>query len=107
VTDDDMSLIMNSLFEHRAPGLPPNALAEIFDRMIWCLDDEGAALLRIREAWLTSGDRGRVEVALAMDETFPFADPKKMGEVLGNISAKWPDLALRCRNIQTARARIE
>ncbi|QSQ15622.1 hypothetical protein [Myxococcus landrumensis] len=100
----EMSRIMDSLYEHRAPALPSHALADNFDRMIWCLDDQGAALLQVREDWLISGDRGRVEVALDMEETFPFSDSQKMNDVLGQISARWPELSAKCRSIQEARA---
>lgn len=104
MTAAEMARIMDALYAHRAPALPAHALADIFDRMIWCLDDQGAALLQVREDWLASDDRGRVEVALAMDETFPFNDVKKMDEVLAQISAKWPDLSATCQNIRRMRA---
>lgn len=98
-----MIAVMNTLFAHRAVGLPAHALADVLDRMIWCLDDNGAALLRVREDWLQSDELERVEVALAMDETFPFEDRKTMEEVFARISAKWPHLAQRCDTIAAAR----
>jgi hypothetical protein len=101
-----MTLVMDTLYERRAPALRPEALADIFDRLLWCLDDEGAALLEVREKWLMSHDRGRVEVALAMNETFPFNDPLKMVEVLDSISTRWPDLSAQCQRIKEGRAAL-
>ncbi len=100
---DDMSHIMNSLMAHRAELLPPKGLAEVFDRLIWCLDDNGESLLRIREEWLQSDDRDRVDVALAMDEVFPFKDENMMNRVFLRISSRWPDLAETCAHIRAAR----
>jgi hypothetical protein len=102
-----MAQIMDTLMNHRATALPPKGLAEVFDRLIWCLDDQGTSLLRVREDWLESGDRDRVEVALAMDEVFPYADPHKMDDVFSDIAMRWPDLAGACDRIRDARAAIE
>ncbi|WP_223645496.1 hypothetical protein [Corallococcus sp. EGB] len=107
MTAEEMTRIIDTLYAHRAPALPAHALAEIFNRMLWCLDDEGAALLQVGEDWLSSDDRGRVAIALAMDETFPFNDSKKMDEVLSWISSKWPDLSARCQRIREMRAASE
>jgi hypothetical protein len=101
----EMSNVMDWLIGHRAPALPADALAEVFDRMIWCLDDNGGALLQVREQWLVSEDRDRVEIALAMQETFPFQEAAKMNEVFARISAKWPELAASCEAIRQARER--
>lgn len=67
----ELATAMDLLVRHRAPSLAPEALADVFDRLIWCLDDEGAALLSVVEAWLLGDDRDRVEIALAMTESFP------------------------------------
>jgi hypothetical protein len=103
VTQAEISAVMDTLFVHRAAALPSDALADVFDRLIWCLDDNGAALLRVREDWLQSDELDRVDVALAMDESFPFADLTTMEDVFARISAKWPHLAHRCDSIAAAR----
>ena len=107
INDDDMARIMDTLYLHRAPNLPHTVLADIFDRLIWCLDDNGEALLKVRERWLSSGDRGRVDLALAMDETFPFGSAQQMKDALSRISAKWPDLEAQCNKLIEGRARVE
>lgn len=104
MTFEEMSGLMEFLYTHRAPSLPPGALAEVFDRLIWCMEDEGAMLLEIRELWLTSDDRGRVEIALLMDEVFPFREATQMNEVLSRIATTWPDLSPRCNDLRTRRA---
>ena len=103
VTHAEISAVMDTLFVHRAGALPSQALADVFDQLIWCLDDNGAALMRVREDWLQSDDLDRVDVALAMDESFPFADLTTMDEVFARISAKWPHLSQRCNSIAAAR----
>lgn len=41
-----------------APRPPADALAEVFDRLLWCRDDNGDAILRVREKWLQFDDAG-------------------------------------------------
>ncbi|MEO7731168.1 MAG: hypothetical protein ABIY55_09370 [Kofleriaceae bacterium] len=103
MTQHEMAQVMDFLFAQRVDGLPPAALAEVFDRLIWCLVDNGGALLEVRESWLTSDDKARVEIALAMDETYPFNKLEKMDSVFAKIATKWPDLASRCEKIAAAR----
>jgi hypothetical protein len=95
--------MMEFLHVNRAPGLPPEALADVFDQLIWCMADNGAALLKVREDWLRSDDKSRVEIALAMNETYPFDEPSEMEKVFSQISAKWPELSARCQQIKGAR----
>jgi hypothetical protein len=97
---------MDFLMSHRAPSLPPIALAEVFDRLIWCLADNGAALLQVRESWLRSEDRDRVEVALAMNETYPFTRFEDMRAALTRITSRWPDLEPRCAELLESRTRL-
>ena len=103
MTLEEMTAIMESLYTHRAPALPARALAAVLDQLIWCLDDNGAALLRVREVWLRSDEREKVEIALSMDETYPFADAAEMDEVLGLITARWPEFSSRCKELSETR----
>ena len=95
--------MMEFLFANRAPSLPPQALADVFDQLIWCMADNGEALLKVREDWLRSNDKPRVEIALAMNETYPFDDASEMEAVFSQISEKWPELSARCRQLMAAR----
>jgi hypothetical protein len=99
----DVEQIMEYLYKHRAPALPPEGLAEVFDRLIWCLDDNGADVMRVIETWLQSSERPRVEIALALEEVFPFNEREQMETVFAAISSRWPDLVGRCCEIQSRR----
>jgi hypothetical protein len=93
---EKMAEVMDYLFDHRAAGLPADGLAEVFERLVWCLEDNGAALDSIGEEWLRGDDPARVEVMLAVNEWFPFKDPLEMEAVFTRIAARWPELAPRC-----------
>jgi hypothetical protein len=107
MNQQEMRNLMEFLCSHRMRSLPPSALADVFDRLIWCLDDNGEALGKVRESWLTSNDRELVEIALAMNEVFPFADGSEMNQVLARVAKTWPDLAARCDQLREERARAE
>ncbi|MCB9796283.1 MAG: hypothetical protein H6741_26615 [Alphaproteobacteria bacterium] len=94
---------MELLLRHRAPALPPYALAEVFDRLLWCLDDDGHALMSIVEEWLLSDNRDRVEIALAMNEAFPFREAEEMERALAGIALRWPELTPRCQELAALR----
>ena len=107
MTHDEIAQVMTFLYSQRAPSLPASALAEVFDRLIWCMADQGAGLLLEREYWLRSEEKGRVEIALAMDETYPFGDISEMEMVFAKISERWPDLKPRCADLLEARRNAE
>ncbi len=65
MTRADALQLMELLYANRAPDLPPNALGEVVDQLYWCLDDGGGEIPKIREEWLASNDRYRVELALS------------------------------------------
>lgn len=104
--EDSISAVMDYLYERSPRNLPPGALAEVFDRLVWCLDDNGAGLGRHREAWLQGGDKRRVAIALAMDEFFPFRDQRRMEEVLIAISGRWPEFSARCTDLTEMRRKL-
>lgn len=103
MTKIEMQQMMDSLYTQRVQGLPATALAEVFDRLIWCLADQGDSLLQVRESWLESSEKERVEIALAMDETYPFRNAEKMEAVLERIATRWPELRPRCIELIEAR----
>jgi len=94
-----ISSVMEFLLSHMASRLPPAALADVFDRLIWCLKDNGEELIRVRNDWLQSDDLNKVAVALAMDEVFPFGGGERMLIELNRISKRWPELEGRCTEI--------
>lgn len=95
--------LMEFIVEQRAPNLPATALADVLDRLIWCLGDNGAQIESVREEWLRSDDIERVAIALAMDEIFPFPDEAEMRRELGRIAERWPEFRARCEELVDAR----
>jgi len=91
--------IMEFLLRSTAPNLPSKALAEVFDRLIWCLADNGKELLATRDIWLQSDDRQKVAIALDMDETLPLDGGLQLRTILHGIASRWPEFAKRCENI--------
>jgi hypothetical protein len=89
--------IMNALVEHEAPGLPATALAEVFDRLVWCTRDNGAEIVAEQRRWLTGRDERRVAIALEMKEVLPFDDRATLVRALDSIRQQWPARAARCQ----------
>lgn len=93
---------MEFLFRRRAANLPPGGLAEVFDRLLWCMDDNGAELLRVRRKWLDGDNKEKISIALAMDEAFPCESRDEMSILFAKITRIWPDLAATCSGILVA-----
>jgi hypothetical protein len=91
--------MMDFLFERRARNLPAHALAEIFDRLLWTMDDNGAEVLAVRRKWLQLGDRERVLIALAMSEAHPCVTRDALIELCDSVSKRFPDLATKCNEL--------
>ena len=91
--------VMTYLVGNSVPGLPAASLAEVFDRLIWCLADNGDGILEVRKDWLECDDPAKVEVALNMSETFPYDTYKEMTEQFDKITGKWLRLDDRCNEI--------
>ncbi len=91
--------IMTYLVRNRIPVLPAASLAEVFDRLIWCLADNGRGILEARKDWLECDDPAKVEIALNMSETFPCDTREEMVELFDKIADKWPRLTDRCDEI--------
>jgi len=84
---------MEHLFSRRAPNLPPAGLAEVFDRLLWCLDaSDGAEILETQRDWLRSGDLEKIEIALAMSEVFPYSTREELAENLDRLVKQFPSL---------------
>lgn len=92
--------VMNFLIENRADGLEPKVLADLFDRMIWILRDNGGELLKVRDAWMNGEDPFRVEIALLMSEVAPFSNSLDMEENLSKIITRWPKFINLCEQVR-------
>ncbi|WDE09372.1 hypothetical protein [Thalassomonas haliotis] len=91
-----IEMIMDSLFDRRVENLPAEALAEVFDRLIWCEADNGYELCEVREKWLQGDSQERCAIALEMNDIFPFESIKEMKRVFETITKKWPQFQERC-----------
>ena len=91
--------VMTFLLNRVVSGVPLSALSEVFDQLIWCLDDNGREIEEVRRKWLFSGDKNKVEVAIFMSETFPFDNYTELFNCYSKISEQWPDLKERCMEV--------
>ena len=94
-----MKNLAEYLFEHRAKNLPAIDLAEIFDRLIWVLDDNDRQIMETIETWLLGNDSEKIEIALLMNEIFPFEDRLQMENVLNRIAIDFPKLSHHCSKL--------
>jgi uncharacterized heparinase superfamily protein len=88
-------LALETLFDQRAAALPAVAFADVLDRLLWCVADNGSSILELQRQWLSGDDRARVEVALAMAEAAPMT-MSEVDETATKIAARWPDLQPQC-----------
>ena len=88
----DANSFMEYLVTHRATNLPAEALAEVFDSLIWCFSDNGHGICAVRHDWLQSTDEYKVEIALSMEEVSPFSTKVEMVEQLQRIAQQFPSL---------------
>jgi hypothetical protein len=91
--------VMTYMLRNSVTGLPPASLAEVFDRLIWCLADNGEGLLNVRKDWLECNDPAKIEVALNMSETFPYDTREEMIRKFREIKDSYPRLTDRCNEI--------
>lgn len=80
----------------RAGSLPAIVLAEVLDRLIWCIDNNGEDIIRLQLQWFKGNDDYRAEIALAMSEAFPFSNVQEARDVLAVLQKKWPHLSAPC-----------
>ena len=91
--------VMNFLIEERAPYLDPKVLANMFDRMIWTLNDNGAEITKVTADWVEGDDEYKVEVALLMEESFPYNDRATMEEQFSRLRGRWPRFGTLCERV--------
>ena len=92
--------IAEYLFSRRAKNLPPNALAEVFDRLIWCMDDNGKEICEAIKEWLEGNNSEKIEIALYMESVSPYPTYKEMDITLKHISKKYPQFQEKCHEIR-------
>jgi hypothetical protein len=95
--------VMDFLVSRRATGLKLEVIADLFDRLIWILDDNGYELEIVRKRWLEGDDPIRAEIALRMNETFPYEEYQAMEEAFSKISNRCPHLKCICEAVLTKR----
>lgn len=95
----ETEMLMEFLYDSRAPNLPSTGLGEVFDRLIWCMNDNGKEILRVRRKWLGGDEIQKVQIALAMDEVFPCDTREEMAEVFVSLVERWPCLKCVCDSI--------
>lgn len=88
--------VMNFLFDNRADNLRLDVLSDLFDRLIWISSDNGREVCDVRKKWLEGEDSIKVEIALLMEEVFPYEDRNAMLESFSRIKRTWPSLAPNC-----------
>ena len=92
--------IMDYMVTHRAEPSEPKWFSDILERLVWLLDVESStAIFTVRDKWLTGDDLARVEIALFMEESFPFDSRDEMARQFSRIAERWPFLAPRCDEI--------
>ena len=91
--------IMSFIVDNRVANLPAKELSEVFDKLIWCMADNGEAINAVRKDWLNGDDIFKVEVAINMTETFPYSTREEMTEKFDRIVKKWPNMKDLCDEI--------
>jgi hypothetical protein len=94
--DMNIKSIMEHLYNDRASQLPPDALAGVFDALIWCLSDNGRGITQVQCEWLEGESQEKCAIALQMDSVFPYDTLAEIKCVYRNISEKWPELKEKC-----------
>jgi hypothetical protein len=91
--------IAEQIFERRAKSVKPEWLADLYGRLVWLLDDNGADTLETLRRWVESGDLERARVAVAFDEAFLYLTRDEMVAAFARLTARFPELRSRCDEI--------
>jgi len=87
--------LMDFCLSDSPENLPPNALGEVFSRLIWTSSDNGKEIVNIRDSWIKSKEKQKVLVALHIDEVL--FNPSDLEEALKNH----PDLSQIIESVAT------
>jgi hypothetical protein len=99
MSPEAMRQIMDGLIAGLRSDLPGSVLGEVFDRLIWILDDNGAQLVAICREWVTGDDPRRAEAALSISDGFLFESREELQTHLAPVATRWPALAPRVDEI--------
>ena len=53
------------IFNRRSATVKPEWIADLLERLVWLLDDNGSEIHQTMREWIATGDLERVRVALA------------------------------------------
>jgi hypothetical protein len=100
LNDGNVQAMMDLIVDNSAFGVGPEVIADLFDRLVWILADNGAGLHRVVRGWLDDGrDFSRLRIALAMQEVFPYEQRSEMQDVFIRLTVRYPELDARCKRI--------
>lgn len=85
------------IFEKRVRSGQPEWFADLFGRLIWMTEDNGAEIRGTLGRWLDSLDVEKVRIALAFDESFLWDNTSEMDLRLANVLSRFPGEAQRCK----------
>ena len=91
--------IAELLFKRRAPNVEPKWLAEVLERLVWLMDDNGTEIVEALAEWVTGSDREKIDIALAFEEISLFDERTEMSEAFDKLCSQYPDLRTRCDEI--------
>ena len=82
-----------------SPSVPWEVVADLLGLLMWSTADNGTAIRRAAERWLTEGrDLRKVQIALNL-EGYPFKDRQEMKTTLIRLAITMPEVAARCLNL--------
>ena len=88
--------ITEEIFERRAKNAKPEWVADLFQRLVWLLSDNGEEIVQTLGRWVDSGDLERSRVALAFQDVFLFSTRDQMVEAYGRLAARFPQFRTEC-----------
>lgn len=88
--------IAEEIFERRAKNAKPAWMADLLQRLVWLLNDNGEEIVNTLGRWIDSGDLERARVALAFQDVFLFSTRDQMVEAYGQLATRFPQLRPEC-----------
>ncbi len=98
----DIEKVMDFLVSESSRSAPAAALSDVFDRLLWCMSDQGASLLDVREKWLDGDDEIKAEIALRMNEVFPARSRAELVRLLARVKTRFPRFTELCEEMLAA-----
>ncbi len=88
--------LAEQIFERQASSVKPEWLADLYGRLVWLLDDNGAEVIDTLRKWIEVGNESRAKVALKFDEGFLFQSRAEMVEAFDQLCCRFPNLQTDC-----------